>query len=403
MERENTIPIQWNQIIIRSIHKKFPKEDLANQRGIFLTNIVSKVYEKVKLLQNEENISNMSRMQCAGRKDRSPLDHIITLNAIIEKQRSEKKPTYILFADAEKCFDKLLLEDGLLELHKLGWSEKDVMMLFRLSHIANITVKTPMGDAEDFTIMNIVKQGTTHGPIICCAETSEVNDSEEPVRYQYEQVEVGVPVFMDDIMAAGNHNHINKVIRSCRNMEETKKFTYGLKKTKYMIVKTGHVNNQEITEEVKVGKIERTMTQKYLGIIVNEKGDLEDHIKEKTKSATKILAQIMTICSQGRVGSESVRVQLELYDKCAYSSIFYGIHAWGRIKREEEKELEKLQSDMLKRILNLPLSTPYTGILMETGIWPVMARINYASLMLFHSVINCSNRLATAARKEQLT
>ena len=185
MERENTTPIQWNQIIIRSIHKKGPKEDLANQRGIFLTNIVSKVYEKVKLLQNEENICNMSRMQYAGRKNRSPLDHVITLNAITEKQRSEKKPTYILFADAEKCFDKLWLEDGLLELHKLGWSEKDViMMLFRLNHITNIIVKTPVGDTEDFTIMNIVKQGTTHGPIICCAETSQVNNSEEPVKYQ---------------------------------------------------------------------------------------------------------------------------------------------------------------------------------------------------------------------------
>ena len=170
---------------------------------------------------------------------------------------------------------------------------------------------------------------------------------------------------------------------------------YGLKSTKYMIVKAGHVNNQEITEEIKAGKKERKTTQKYLGIIVSEKGDLGDHIKEKTKSATKILAQIMTIGSQCRVGSESVRVQLELYDKCAYSSIFYGTHAWGRIKREEEKELEKLQSDMLKRILNLPLSTPYTGVLIETGIWPVMARINYATLMLFHSVINSNNRPAT--------
>ena len=68
MERENTTPIQWNQIKIRSIHKKDPKEDLANQRGIFLTNIVSEAYEKVKLLQNEENICNMFRMQCAERK-----------------------------------------------------------------------------------------------------------------------------------------------------------------------------------------------------------------------------------------------------------------------------------------------------------------------------------------------
>ena len=75
------------------------------------------------------------------------------------------------------------------------------------------------------------------------------------------------------------------------------------------------------------------------------------------------------------------------------------MRAWGRIKREEEKELEKVGSDMLKRILNLPLSTPYTGILMETGIWPVMARINYATVMLFYSVINSNDRLATDSKK----
>ena len=81
------------------------------------------------------------------------MDHVITLNAIIEKQRSEKKPTYVFFADTER------LEDGLLEVHKLGWSEKDVMMLFRLNHIANVTVKTPVGDTKDFTMTNVVKQG----------------------------------------------------------------------------------------------------------------------------------------------------------------------------------------------------------------------------------------------------
>ena len=97
------------------------------------------------------------------------------------------------------------------------------MMLSRLNHIANIPVKTPVGDTEDFTIMNIVKQGRTHGPIICCAETSQVNNSEESVKYQYEQVEVGVPVSMDDIMAASDHDDVNKAVKNCRNMEETKK------------------------------------------------------------------------------------------------------------------------------------------------------------------------------------
>ena len=44
MARENTTPIQWNQIIIQSIHKKGPKEDLVNKRGIIVTKIfVTKV------------------------------------------------------------------------------------------------------------------------------------------------------------------------------------------------------------------------------------------------------------------------------------------------------------------------------------------------------------------------
>ena len=70
-------------------------------------------------------------------------------------------------------------------------------------------------------------------------------------------------------------------------MEETKKFIYSLKKTKYMIVKTGHESNKEITEEGRARRMQRTMTQKYFGINVNEKGDLKNYIKEKRKPATK--------------------------------------------------------------------------------------------------------------------
>ena len=84
IEEERQVPRQWDQILIRSLHKKGPKEDLGNQRGIFLTNTISKIYERVKLIQNEHNLNNMSEMQCVARKNRPLLDHIFTLNAIIE-------------------------------------------------------------------------------------------------------------------------------------------------------------------------------------------------------------------------------------------------------------------------------------------------------------------------------
>ena len=54
-------------------------------------NIVCKVYERVKKLQNENKRANIS-IQTAGKKNRSTIiDNIIIMNAIIEKQRQGNK------------------------------------------------------------------------------------------------------------------------------------------------------------------------------------------------------------------------------------------------------------------------------------------------------------------------
>ena len=52
------------------------------------------------------------------------------------------------------------------------------------------------------------------------------------------------------------------------------------------------------------------------------------------------------------------------------------------------KEIERIQGKALKRIFKLPVSTAYTGILMETGIWPAEQKIQYATLMLYHNIKN---------------
>ena len=36
----------------------------------------------------------------------------------------------------------------------------------------------------------------------------------------------------------------------------------------------------------------------------------------------------------------------------------------------------------------MPITVRSTGLLMETGIWPLKERIEYSTLMLIHSIIN---------------
>ena len=110
----------------------------------------------------------------------------------------------------KKCFDKLWLKDCLIEMYYLVYSPGTIRSLCELNKISNIVVGTPVGKTSSITIEEIVKQGTIFGPIMCCASTSRVNTIQESVKYHYDQVEIGMTVFMDDIAAVGTANYIRK-------------------------------------------------------------------------------------------------------------------------------------------------------------------------------------------------
>ena len=86
IEKKVTMPNEWIEMLIISLYKnKGDKEDMENRRGLFITSTISKIYEKIKQKRkNEEIEKKVSKYQCGGRKQRSTLDHILTLNTIID-------------------------------------------------------------------------------------------------------------------------------------------------------------------------------------------------------------------------------------------------------------------------------------------------------------------------------
>ena len=55
------------------------------------------------------------------------------MSAIIGKRRTERFNTYLFFADAVKCFDKLWLKDCLIELKTLGYKHNDLKILCEMN------------------------------------------------------------------------------------------------------------------------------------------------------------------------------------------------------------------------------------------------------------------------------
>lgn len=346
------------------------------------------------LNKNEGTIyDHMSEFQNGGRKGRSTIDNIITVNAIIEKRRKLGKKTYIFFADAVKCFDKLWLKDCLLEMYKAGVPCTEVKTLFDMNKRVNIRIKTPTGIVDPFEAMEIVKQGTVTGPILCCIVTDKVNDIGEPVIVNYAyNINTKMMIFVDDVNAAGGADDIRKGIRNCNQMEKKKKVTYGLKKSKYMVINTGRDKEEIISEEVKEGKIEKIDEYKHLGLWINEKGNMLLTIQKNTEKLAGKISQIKNIASRYNTGKEFIRVRMKMYEACVVPSLLYNLEGWSKMSKEEILKLEQQQAYSLTKLLELPRTTPYWGMLSELGIWSMEKRVEYRKLMLFQNIMKSDEK-----------
>ena len=155
----------------------------------------------------------MSKIQTVGREERSAMDNLIIMNTIIENQRAQNLNTYMFLADAVECFDKLdklWLKDCLLEIYNLGYDQNTLKILHEMNGETDIIIRTPVGNTGNIQVKQVVKQGTISGPIICCAESSTVNSIGEEVKYRYGKMNIGMPIFMDDIATASKAEHVRK-------------------------------------------------------------------------------------------------------------------------------------------------------------------------------------------------
>ena len=172
--RTQKIPEQWSCMKIKTIHKKGSKMVMDNKRGLFLTNVLSKVLERVLDKITSDSV-RMSEYQCAGQRNRGTMDNMVMMRAVLDNNARLNKKTYCYFADAYKCFDKLWLKVCLVEMWRAGMREREVMLMYELNRQADIVIETPVGVTKSIKVDEIVKQGTVFGPKLCCISTEKVN------------------------------------------------------------------------------------------------------------------------------------------------------------------------------------------------------------------------------------
>ena len=101
-----------------------------------------------------------------------------------------------------------------------------------------------------------------------------------------------------------------------------------------------------------------------------------------------MIETVRAIGNTKTMGTLAVMTRIKLLDSVIMPSILYNVEVMANLTKKEMRDLEQMQGEILTRLLEVPRSTPYMGLLMETGVWTMEARITYKKLMLYHNIIN---------------
>jgi hypothetical protein len=103
-----SIPDDWRVSKTTLIHKKGDKEDLETYRPITLLPVLYKLFTKCILRRIRNNLEEAQPIEQAGfRRSFSTMDHIGTLQKLLEAAREHKMPVTLVFIDYHKAFDSV--------------------------------------------------------------------------------------------------------------------------------------------------------------------------------------------------------------------------------------------------------------------------------------------------------
>ena len=191
-----------------------------------------------------------------------------------------------------------------------------------------------------------------------------------------------------------------------RTLETTKKYKYNTKKgkTEWMMIRNNRRKEEAEPElEVSSGKIGRTRDYKYVGDKYDERGTNESKIKFKDNKVNLMVNDIKAETTEKKLGKAALKTRIMLIETIITPTILSSTETWHNITQNEQNMIRNIHRNILTKTFNLPITTPYMGIISELNIIPYVEMIWFKKFMWFHRLINSNeDRMARIKLMEQI-
>ena len=389
VKNKQVIPSEWALFKIVTIYKKKGSlKKLVNQRGIFLTPVISKIFEKLIKGRINCKLQRVCMWQAGSRQKRSPADQTFLLRSAVNHSVYLNKPLFLTLYDFRQCFDKVWLEDSLLSLWKLGIKDDMLTLISALNQSSVGTVKTAGGETESFTLGPNAKQGTVLGPILSSASIAECCDEQMWGGSVIGGLVIRSLGFVDDLTG------LNDTVREVHISHGvvtffSKKKRIPLNEDKCLCLPI----NLPITDATPVlfvnGKeVQICAVAKYLGDLFNSKGDNSDLIEDRANKGIGCMMSSIALASEISLGVHLIKILILLYKIMFLTVVLFNAGAWSNITAAQIKRITTVQLKFLKRILHAPSSATNCFVYLELGILPIEHNIHIYQLNFLHHILS---------------
>ena len=395
------VPNLFRMKNISTIYKnKGSRSNLENDRGIFICTVFNTILQKLIYEDNYELIdSNLSDSNVGARKHKNIRNHSFIINGIInDTVVTKKKAVDLAILDYRQCFDALSVDLTLNDLYEVGVINDHLNLINECDSSSLVAIKTPAGITKRVRVEKIVSQGEVPAPLKCTVTVDSISKSHmqdiKGHHYIYKNLVTVPPLGMVDDQVGISECGLDSVISTASLNAQTniKKLQFGESKCHKI-----HIGNKEIL--CPKNKIDTWTSEKssdnitsvfelidaegekhiisslkndgYLGDIIQSNGKMDLNIKERTnrgQGAIQQISQLLENMCLGRYHFETANV---LRDSLLLSSLISNSESWYNLTSRDISNLEKIDENLLRKILSAHSKTPKEMLYLETGNIPI--------------------------------
>lgn len=357
---------------------------LDNYRGIFLRHIILSLLQKWMYSQNAETLDeNGSELAFGGRTNRCVQEALLIVKLVQDHALWTGDKLFIKFMDVQKFFDSMNFRKALIDAFVCGLKGKAWKMYDILNKFKTCIPSTPLGHGNELDMNEVFVQGSTDA-VLMAWNTMDMRNKREKNRYAtgfvIEGIDLSGITFIDDIVEfVRTEAEILERIVDDEVFQRSNRLKFKPAKCKILVINAPESTFREFRLNNEI--VEVVLKWKYLGTIVDNYGRTSD-FEDRMKGSQGVANEIVQICKSEDLSAMRLKYVNLLIEACLHGKVKYGCEFWAILCEKDEYALDNIQVKVLKRVLELPYSTPSAAVKYEFGIIDLSMVIKMEKVLL---------------------